>query len=71
MAKTHERWPGVVLFAKSETTTHVFEWFDEAKHERHQKYQSLGPKQEYLRRTKFTVASVQNEEALLTVPRTV
>jgi len=64
LVRTHERWPGVLLWAKNEPTTHVFQWFDEAKHDRHRKLRILHPIQEYLRKTNINVASFPNEEAL-------
>jgi len=64
LVRTHERWPGVVLWAKSEPSNHLFKWFDEAKYGRHRKQQIIRPKEAYLRKTKIKVASVTSEKAL-------
>ena len=64
LVRTHERWPGVVLWAKGEPGNHVFKWFDQTKYDRHRKQQIIRPKEAYLRKTKIKVASVTSEKAL-------
>lgn len=64
LVRTHEDWPGVLLWSKNETTIHDFKWFDEAKYERHRIHQILGPKRQYQRSAKIELASVSNEQAL-------
>ena len=64
LVRTHERWPGVVLWARNETTSHAFKWFDQTKYDRHRKQQIVHPRKAYLRKTNIKVAPIPNEEAL-------
>jgi len=61
---THARWPGVLLWAKDETSQYTFEWFDKTKHDRHRKLRILIPKEQYLRKANINLASFPNEQAL-------
>jgi REP element-mobilizing transposase RayT len=67
LVRTHERWPGILLWAKNETRKYTFEWFDETKYDRHRERRILYPKREYLRKSNINVASFPNEEALRSV----
>ena len=64
LVRSHEQWPGVILYSKTTVTDYTFEWFDEAKHERHRKHRIFYPRHHYLRTMILRLATLKNEGAI-------